>query len=319
MITEWQDKLTRVCTEIERRIVGQSRVIRHLVAACVAGGHVLLEDIPGTGKTTLANALAEVLGLTFSRVQGTPDLLPSDVVGTMVFHPAEAAFQFRPGPVFTQILLVDEINRTTPRTQSALLEAMAEGHVTVDGETRVLDRPFIVIATANPIESQGIFPLPEAQLDRFLVQLRLGYTNEEEEFAMVQRIRLGEQVELRPQLTAAELLAARKAAAAVHIADDVLRYIIALCRASRTHESVVLGASPRATLQLTAYSQALALLAGRTFIIPDDVQEAFMPVMEHRIQTRVNWSSVGRSEETAQVLEQVLASVTVPTEFVTEA
>jgi MoxR-like ATPase len=307
-------RLQNAMSEVNKRMVGQKSAVRHTIAACIAGGHVLLEDVPGTGKTTLASSVAAVLGLDFRRIQGTPDLLPGELVGTMVFHPATAEFQFRPGPIFTQILLFDEINRATPRTQSALLEAMAERQVSVDGETRRLDDAFFVIATANPIESQGVFPLPEAQLDRFLVQLKLGYTSEEEEFDMVQRIRLGQVGSLSPQMTQAELIEAKQAVREINVADDVLRYIVRLCRTTRTHEQVLLGASPRSVLSLTAFSQALALLSGRSYVIPDDVQEAWHPVMRHRVKAQVEWRTDGSSLEVSEILDEILASVNVPVE-----
>jgi MoxR-like ATPase len=308
-------QLQAVCREVGRKVVGQAQVIHHTVAACVAGGHVLFEDVPGTGKTTLAAAVAKVLGLEFGRVQGTPDLLPSELVGTMVFHPGEGSFSFRNGPIFTQVLLMDEINRATPRTQSALLEAMAEGQVSVDGVSHLLKQPFFVMATANPIESQGVFPLPEAQLDRFLVQLRLGYTTQDEEIDMIERIRLGEGVELTPQMDAEQLLTARQTAAGVHVSKEVLQYIVALCRGTRSHEQIQLGPSPRAAVLLTAFTQALALLDGRDFVRPDDVQAAWLPVMRHRIRTFVDWQGDGAAE-TEAVLTELLENTLVPTEFV---
>jgi MoxR-like ATPase len=309
------EKLHNTQREIEKWMVGQGQVIRHTLAACLAGGHVLFEDVPGTGKTTLASTFAEVLGLSFARVQGTPDLLPGDLLGTMVFHPHTAEFTFRKGPIFTHVLLMDEINRATPRTQSALLEAMAEARVSVDGRTYSLDPPFFVMATANPLESQGVFPLPEAQLDRFLVQLKLGYLSEDDELEMVQRIRLRQPVSISPQLTAEDVLALQEAARQVHVADDVLRYVVQLCRATRQHPDIVLGASPRAVLALTSFAQALAMLSGRDFVTPDDVQEAWLPVLRHRIQTQVDWrhtDSVNKVEETVM---DVLESVTAPVEL----
>lgn len=318
-IRDTYTQLQRVCAEVEKHVVGQRDVIRYAVAACVAGGHVLFEDVPGTGKTTLAASIATALGLKFSRVQGAPDLLPTDLVGTLVFHPGTGEFNFREGPIFTQLLLMDEINRATPRTQSALLEAMAEGTVSVDGETRRLDPPFFVMATANPIESQGVFPLPEAQLDRFLVQLQLGYTSEEEEYEMVTRIRLHQSVTLHAQMSAAQVAEAREVAQGVQVADDVLRYIVQLCRATRTHEQVLLGASPRSILSLTAFAQALALMAGRTHVIPDDVQEAWLPVMRHRVRTHIDWRSAADANEIVPVLTDVLQSIVAPVEFTVEA
>lgn len=306
--------LERAIAEIERLMVGQRTVIRHTLAACFAGGHVLFEDVPGTGKTTLASAIATVLGLKFSRIQGTPDLLPSELVGTMVFHPGSGDFRFRQGPVFTQLLLVDEINRATPRTQSALLEAMAEKHVTVDGTVHALEEPFFVMATANPIESQGVFPLPEAQLDRFLVRLRLGYIPEEEELEMLRRIRLGEEVTLHNQLDATRVEQLKKRVKNIRVTEDVMKYIVRLCRETRGHSEIELGASPRSVLSLAAFSQALALLDGRSFVTPDDVQEAWLPVMDHRIKTVNRWRKADTVEE-ASPLQQILTTVSVPTEF----
>lgn len=311
--------LQRACTEVEKVVVGQPQVIRHALAASVAGGHVLFEDVPGTGKTTLAATLAHVLGLSFGRVQGTPDLLPGDVVGTNVFQPATATFSFRPGPIFTQLLLMDEINRATPRTQSALLEAMAERQVTVEGDTYVLDNPFFVLATANPIESQGVFPLPEAQLDRFLIQLQLGYTSEYDELEMVRRIRLSAPAQVTSVLTSGDILAVRETVQSVFVSEDVLRYIVRLCRATRTHEEIVLGASPRAVLLLTAFAQALAVFANRNFVTPDDVQEAWLPVMRHRIRTRVEWRTDALSTEAVDVLAELLKTVEVPAEWAAQS
>lgn len=317
-ILEITSKLRKVVDEIEKVIVGQTQVIHHTLAACLAGGHVLFEDVPGTGKTKLANTVATVLGLQFSRVQGTPDLLPSELVGTNVFHPSSAEFKFRKGPIFTQVLLFDEINRATPRTQSALLEAMAEGSATVDGETRVLEAPFFVLATANPLESSGVFPLPEAQLDRFLVQLKLGYTTLEQELEMVERMRLRQHVSVSPVLSKNELTDLRADTANVHVEPDVLRYIVQLCRATRDHEGVILGASPRAILYLTSFAQALALLNGRSYVLPDDVQEAWLPVMRHRIQTQMQWQSTTEHSAIEVLLHEILAGVVVPSELTTQ-
>lgn len=308
-------RLNAVSAEVAKRVVGQRTAIRHMLAACIAGGHVLLEDVPGTGKTTLAAAMAQALGLEFGRVQGTPDLLPSELVGTMVFHPGEGSFSFRKGPVFTQILLMDEINRATPRTQSALLEAMAEGQVSVDGQTYPLTPPFFVIATANPVESQGVFPLPEAQLDRFLVQLRLGYLDKADEVDMISRSRIERTATLRPQMDAADLVAAKQAAAEIHIAPEVLDYLVELCRKTRSHEDIVLGASPRAAVLLTSFAQSLALLDGRDYVTPDDIQEAWLPVMRHRIKVVSDWSKTG-SSAAEHILQMMITETMVPTEFV---
>ncbi|QSO54918.1 MoxR family ATPase [Alicyclobacillus curvatus] len=306
--------------EMNRVMVGQTDVLRHALAACLAGGHVLFQDIPGTGKTTLAATMAKVMGLIFTRVQGTPDLLPSELVGTMVFRPDTSEFEFRKGPVFTQVLLMDEVNRATPRTQSALLEAMSEQQVTVDGLTRPLGAPFFVMATANPLESQGVFPLPEAQLDRFLVQLRLGYVDLDEELEMIRRIRLQSPVVPKAVLNKERLLEAQHAARSVHVAPDLIRYIALLCRKTRSHALLAIGASPRAVLSLTAFSQALALLAGRRHVLPDDIKEAWYPVMRHRMVPRSGWTEL--DTETSQVdtiLSEVLEQVPVPTEIDYEA
>jgi len=312
------EQLQFACSEIERRVLGQKTVIRHAIAAFAAGGHILFEDVPGTGKTTLASAIARVLGLQFTRVQGTPDLMPAELTGTQVFHPGTAEFQFRPGPIFTQVLLLDEINRATPRTQSALLEAMAEGHVSVDGQTYPLATPFFVMATANPIESQGVFPLPEAQLDRFLVRLRLGYTTEDEEISMVQQMRLKQAPTLTPVFQPEDLPAILKHVSQVTVSADAVRYIVRLCRATREHEGVELGASPRAVLALTAFAQALALLSNRSYVTPDDVQEAWLPVLQHRVKAHMEWRSGGAPERTKIILQKVPQLVKPPTEFAHE-
>jgi MoxR-like ATPase len=304
--------------EIERVIVGQKETIRHAVAACMAGGHVLLEDVPGTGKTTLAFTLATVFGLSFTRVQGTPDLLPGDIIGSSVYQPQSGTFKFCKGPIFTQLLLMDEINRATPRTQAALLEAMAERQVSAEGETHFLDDTFFVIATANPLESQGVFPLPEAQIDRFLISLQLGYGSEEEELQMIERVRLSAPVEPLPQMTKAQILELRKLCKEVTVATEIARYIVRLCRETRNHESIVLGASPRSILMLTAFSQSLALIHGRDYVIPDDVKEAWFPVMRHRLHMHVEWRMDGPAQENQDVLAEILNRIKTPGEHFIE-
>ncbi len=316
--SELTNVLKNCLNEIKRVMVGQDEAIRHAVASCIAGGHVLLEDVPGTGKTTLASTLAHVLGLTFNRIQGTPDLLPSDIIGTSVYLPATGEFVFRPGPIFTQLLLVDEVNRATPRTQSALLEAMAERQISSEGKTHALDDVFFVIATANPLESQGVFPLPEAQIDRFLVQLKLGYGSEEEELQMIERIRLSDKVQPTPQLTKAQILEIRSMCKQITVSKDIARYIVQLCRATRHHESILLGASPRSVLLLTAFSQSLALMSGRNYVIPDDVKEAWFPVMRHRIRLHVEWMADDPSGDSQHVLTEILQSVKTPGEHFIE-
>jgi MoxR-like ATPase len=314
-IQSMQQKLGRVLQVTAERMVGQSLVTRHAFAACLAGGHVLFEDVPGTGKTTLALTLAQTLGLTFRRIQGAPDLLPSDVTGTMILQPGTGTFEFRPGPVFTQLLLMDEINRATPRAQSALLEAMAERQVSVDGEAKSLPRPFFVLATANPVESQGVFPLPEAQLDRFLVQLKLGYVTETEEIEMVRRQESGRGGIVSSVMTADELILAQQLLSKVTIADDVLQYLVRMCRKTRERSDVMLGASPRAVIALTKFSQALAMLENRDFVTPDDVREAWFPVLRHRLRLE-SWDIDRGSVAAEKILQQVLDAEPVPSEFV---
>jgi MoxR-like ATPase len=306
-----QTKIPAIIQQLSRKIVGQQPILELVTAACLAQGHVLLEDVPGTGKTLLASSLARVFGLGFSRIQGTPDLLPADVIGATVYHPADGKFTFHPGPIFTNVLLMDEINRATPRTQSALLEAMAERQVSTDGVTQALPKPFFVIATANPVESQGVFPLPEAQLDRFLVQLKLGYVSVEDEIEMVRRIAFEEPVELDVVLTEDQILTAQQEVRKITVNDDILHYIVELCRKTRNHDQVLLGASPRAVIALTQYAQALAYIAQREFVIPDDVKRAFTPVMSHRLQLNIDWMG---DDGANQVIEDTLGSVSVPNE-----
>jgi MoxR-like ATPase len=275
---------TRVKGNVERVIVGKGEAVELAIVALLCEGHILIEDIPGIGKTMLAKSLARSLGCSFRRIQCTPDLLPSDVTGSYIFNQKTTEFEFKPGPIMTQIVLVDEINRATPRTQSALLEAMQEYQITAEGETKPLPRPFMVMATQNPIELEGTFPLPEAQLDRFLLNIRMGYPTAEDDRVILARFRRADPLEeLTPVVTAEELLEMQEACREIRISEDVEDYIIRLTHASREQESVQLGASPRAMLALYHASQTLAALRGRAFVIPDDVKYLATPVLGHRI------------------------------------
>jgi MoxR-like ATPase len=298
---------------VGRVIVGKATAVELLLVALFTQGHVLIEDVPGLGKTTLAKALARSLGCAFSRLQFTPDLLPSDITGVNVFNQKTGDFEFRPGPLFAQIILADEINRAGPRTQSALLEAMEECQVTVDGVTRSLPRPFLVLATQNPIELEGTFPLPEAQLDRFLLRLTLGYPEREEERAILRRFREADPLaDLAPVAPGEMILALSGRCRQVHVSEAVETYILQLVAATRSSPHLSLGASPRAALALFRTSQALAAIRGRSFVMPDDVQALAAPVLVHRLipssQARL------RGRQVPEILREVLEAVPVPAE-----
>jgi MoxR-like ATPase len=303
----------RVTESVGRVIVGKEDVIQLMLVALFTEGHILLEDVPGIGKTTLAKALARSLGCTFRRIQFTPDLLPSDITGVSVFNQDSRQFEFRPGPLFAQIVLADEINRAGPRTQSALLEAMQERQVTVDGNTRLLERPFLVLATQNPIELEGTFPLPEAQLDRFLLRLKVGYPDDLEERAILRRFRVDDPLErLEPVLDAEDTLALAHACREVYVHEVVEEYVVSLVRATRETEDLALGASPRGSLALYQCAQALAALEGRGYVLPDDVQRLVLPVLAHRLIPAAKMRLRGESVE--DVLEAIVERVPVPVE-----
>jgi MoxR-like ATPase len=301
----------KVIANMEKVIIGKRHQITLTLVAYLCEGHILLEDVPGVAKTMLARALAKTVGCTFKRIQCTPDLLPTDVTGVSVFNQKTTEFEFRPGPLFAQTVLADEINRATPRTQSALLEAMAERRVTADGQTYNLKPPFLVIATQNPIDHEGTFPLPEAQLDRFLIRLALGYPSLEEESKMLQRLQRGHPIDdLGTVVSAAELVACQDTIREIHVDEKVRRYILEIVHATREHGDVQLGGSPRASIALFRTAQALAAIAGRNFVLPDDVKRMVLPVMGHRLILRPE--SRIRKITPATVLNEIIGDVAAP-------
>jgi MoxR-like ATPase len=302
----------RIVQEVSKAVVGKTQVLYEMMAAFLSGGHVLLEDYPGLAKTLIANSFASVLGMSFRRIQFTPDLLPGDITGGYVYDRAQGQFILRKGPVFAQIVLADEINRASPRTQSALLEAMQERQVTVEGETMRLPEPFIVIATQNPIEYEGTFPLPEAQLDRFLIKLSIGYPSPEEEKEIVHRRRERKQDD--PQLevvgNAEDLLDMQRQVEEVFVDEDLERYFVNLISRTRSHPQVEVGASPRGTLALLKLSRAWAAIHGRSFVLPDDVKRFVKPALSHRLLLRPDlWSTAHAAD---RILNEVLQSVAIP-------
>jgi MoxR-like ATPase len=301
-----------ILDEVERAVVGQRRPLELVLIAVLAGSHILIEDLPGLGKTLTARSFAQVLGLDFKRIQFTPDLLPSDVVGAPIYDQRSGEMVFRPGPVFTQLLLADEINRTPPKTQAALLEAMGEGQVSMDGQTRPLPQPFVVLATANPIEYEGTYDLPEAQLDRFGMRLRFGYLQDADEALMLQRRldRAAEEVTLRALSGPDELIAMRRSLEQVEVSPDVLDYVVALVGATRRSPQIQVGASPRGGLFLIQLARGHAVLQGRDYVIPDDVKAVAIPALGHRITLRPElWV---RKVSADDVIERILTSVPVP-------
>jgi len=301
----------KVVANMEKVILGKRKQIILALAAYLAEGHILLEDVPGVAKTILARALARSVGSVFKRIQCTPDLLPGDINGVSIFNQKTSEFEFRPGPIFAQTVLADEINRATPRTQAALLEAMAERRVTADGQTYTLKQPFLVIATQNPVDHEGTFPLPEAQLDRFLLKLSLGYPTMEEEAMMMKRLQLGHPIEdISPVVSAADWVACQDAVRHMHLDDQIREYILEIIHATRDHDDILLGGSPRASLALQRASQAVAAIQGRTFVVPDDVKKLVGPVLSHRVilkpETRL------RKIKPEDVLKDVLEDIPVP-------
>jgi len=302
----------RIVKEVNRAIVGKTEVLYKMMAAFLSGGHILLEDYPGLAKTLIANSFANVLGMSFRRIQFTPDLLPGDITGGYVYDKERNQFVLRQGPVFAQFVLADEINRASPRTQSALLEAMQERQVTIEGETMKLPQPFLVIATQNPIEYEGTFPLPEAQLDRFIIKLSIGYPSAEEEKTIVQRRRERKQDDhhLEVVATVENLLDMQRKVEEVFVDEDIEQYLVDIVTKTRTHNQVAVGASPRGTLALLKMSRAWAAIQGRAFVLPDDVKIFIKPALTHRLILRPDLWSVPNAAD--RILTEILQSVPVP-------
>jgi MoxR-like ATPase len=302
----------KIIANVESVVVGKRSQIVLSLVSWFCEGHILLEDVPGVAKTVLARALAASVGCSFKRIQCTPDLLPTDVTGASIFNPKTTEFEFRCGPVFAQIVLADEINRATPRTQSALLEAMAESRVSVDGITHELERPFLVIGTQNPVDHEGTFPLPEAQLDRFMVRFSLGYPSMEQELKMLEMLERAHPLDkLQPVISAAEIVACQRAVREVHVDEKVRRYLMQIVHETRTHDELSLGASPRASLALFRTGQAMAAILGRNFVLPDDVKRVAPAVLTHRLIVRPE--SRLRKVTAAAVVEEILGEIPVPT------
>ncbi|ADT84882.1 AAA family ATPase [Thermococcus barophilus] len=312
-IEEVHEKGKLILNEVGKAIVGKEEVLKLILTTILADGHILIEDLPGLAKTLMAKSFATALGVKFRRVQFTPDLLPSDILGVSVFNQKTLEFEFRKGPIFTNILLADEINRAPPKTQSALLEAMQERQVTIEGKTYYLDRPFVVIATQNPIEQEGTYPLPEAQLDRFLVRLRVGYPTKQEEIEILRRRieRKKEEVDINPIVTPEEVVEMQKAVEDVYVSDAVLEYITDIVKATRENKREIdIGASPRGSLALLKLSRAYAALEGRDYVIPDDVKKVAVPALSHRLILKRELWYTRVSQES--VMQRILEKIPVP-------
>lgn len=310
----FEKKVHALVEAIESVIVGKRPVIERILTALFAGGHVLLEDVPGTGKTLISRALATAIGGEFRRIQMTPDLLPQDITGMYVYNPERRSFELREGPLVANVVLADELNRATPRTQSALLEAMAEGQITIEGVRHELPQPFFVLATQNPIESEGTFPLPEAERDRFMMRLRIGYPEREQEIDMLRRFRTSHPMHaLSPVLSLDDLLAIQEHVRHITIQPEVEAYMVDLARSTREDERIAIGVSPRGTLALARAAQAYAWMKGRTYVIPDDVKTLFMDVIEHRI---VLTTEALLRDDPQRVLQEILERSPVPVEEV---
>jgi MoxR-like ATPase len=316
MTEDFRQHLDRVRSAVGSVLVGQGTAVDEVLATILAGGHVLLEGAPGVAKTLLARSLAKVLGLQFRRVQFTPDLMPSDVVGTKLFDFQQSSFRMHLGPVFTQVLLADEINRTPPKTQAALLEAMQEHQVTIDGETHLLPRPFLVIATQNPLEFEGTYPLPEAQLDRFMVKVEMGYPTADEELDVYRRFldgRLGDagdEAHVERVIDAEKIEELRAVVRGVHVEDSVLHYLRTLIRATRETRTVALGASPRAGIALLALARSIAAMDGRAFVLPDDIKRMALPALRHRLLLTPDAEL--ETVDVTEVIQRILATVEIP-------
>lgn len=310
-----QPSAEAIHNNVARVIVGKPNVIDLLLVALLSDGHVLIEDVPGMGKTTMAKALARSLGATFQRIQGTPDLLPTDIIGVSYFDQKRNEFVFRRGPIFAQILLVDEINRMTPRTQAALLESMAERQVTVERETMPLPKPFLVLATQNPVELEGTFPLPEAQLDRFFLNVRIGSPSEDEEQEILHRFKQNDPLEtLQPVITAEQVMELQRVIRLVHWQPEVERYLLAIVRATREHAAVQLGISPRGTLALYRACEAFAALQGRDYVEPDDVKRLAPAVLAHRLLTTTRTRIRGKQH--LEIIAEIIQATPVPVETI---